>query len=161
MAASGAITRQTAESKSPAPMVIAICCLAIIVALVLGVGLASNLVVRHLVQTAPLWIVVVLAFRRSPLTSWTALPCFLFWLFLMAIIWLYLLGISHLISGHFSPVEIAMTIIVGMACIFGAVGCLRFRPFLSLTGKVASFAAMALVQFVCFRLSFLPAIANR
>src|SRR5689334_3409566 len=138
MVASGTITQPRAESTSTTPILIAICCLAVILALVLGVGLASNLVVRHLVQTAPLWIVVVLAFRRSPLTSWTALPCFLFWLLLMAMIWLYLLGISHLISGHFSPVEITMTIIVGTASVVGAAGCLRFRPFLPLAGKVAS-----------------------
>ena len=60
-----------ADSRS---VVIATCCLAIILALVLGVGLASNLVVRHLVQTAPLWAGVVLGFRRSRLTSWVGRP---------------------------------------------------------------------------------------
>jgi hypothetical protein len=159
--ASGAITRQAAGSTPTAPVLIAICCLTVILALVLGVGLASNLVVRHMVQTAPLWIGVTLGFRRSPATSWTALPCCLFWLLLMALIWSYLLGISHLVSGHFSQIEIAMTIIVGTASIFGIAGCLRFRSFLSPARRVASFVLMAVVQLVCFRLSLLPAVARR
>src|ERR1700740_490830 len=72
------------------PFLISACCLAIICALVLGVGLASHLMLRHLVQTLPFWLAVVLGFRRSTLTGWAALPPFLFWLTLMALIWLYL-----------------------------------------------------------------------
>jgi hypothetical protein len=63
--------------KAAEPIVIAICCLAIIAALVLGVGLATNLVLRHVVQTAPLWIGVILGFRHSRAASWAALPLFL------------------------------------------------------------------------------------
>src|SRR5580698_8357766 len=111
--ASGRAGRPT--NTDSRPVVMAACGLAIIFALVLGVGLASNLEVRHLVQTAPVWAVVVLGFRRSRMVAWVALPMFVFWLLLMSLIWAYLLGISHLLSGHFSPVEIAMTIIVGVA----------------------------------------------
>jgi hypothetical protein len=93
--------------------IIAVCCLGIILALVLGVGLASHLVLRHLVQTSPLWICVVLGFRHSRATYWVGLPLFLFWLILMGVIWTYLLGISHLVTGHFSPIEIVMTLVVG------------------------------------------------
>jgi hypothetical protein len=96
----------SASSGSTAPVQIAVCCLAIIAALVIGVGLASNLVLRHLVQTAPLWVAVALGFRQSRATSWVALPFFLFWLALMVLIWLFLLGISHFITGHFSTVEL-------------------------------------------------------
>ncbi len=135
--------------------------LAIILALVLGVGLASNLVVRHLVQTAPVWIAVVLGLRRSRATAWVALPLFIFWLLLMSLIWSYLLGISHLLSGHFSPVEIAMTIIVGVAAAIGIGSFVRFKSFLSPWAAAGLFVFMAVVQAVCFRLSFLPAIAHR
>jgi hypothetical protein len=57
-------------------VVIAICCLIIIAALVLGVGLATNLVLRHVVQTIPLWVGVILGFRRSPVAGWVALAPF-------------------------------------------------------------------------------------
>jgi hypothetical protein len=141
--------------------VIAIACLVIIAALVIGVGLASNLVIRHLVQTVPLWAGVVLGFRRSRATGWIALPCLLFWLLLMAIIWSYLLGWTHLISGHFSPIEIAMTILVVIGAVIGIVSFARFRSSLSALSAGVLFVAVAAVQWVCFRISFLPAIAHR
>jgi hypothetical protein len=160
--ASGAIEQPAAaKSRSTAPVSIAICCLVIILALVLGVGLASNLVLRHIVQTVPLWIGVALGFRRSRATSWVGLPLFLFWLTLMALIWSYLLGISHLLSGHFSRIEISMTIIVGAAAIIGIASFVRLESFLSLVTRVSLFVVVAVIQWVCFRLSFLPAIAHR
>jgi hypothetical protein len=137
------------------------CCLAIILALVLGVGLASNLVVRHLVQTAPLWAGVVLGLRRSRYVSWVGLPLFAFWLFLMSLIWAYLLGISQLLSGNFSSTEIAMTIIVGVASAIGIASFIRFKSFLSPLKAAGLFLAMALLQVICFRVSFLPSIAHR
>jgi hypothetical protein len=39
---------------------------------------------------------------------------FLFWLVLMVLIWMYLLGMADVLSGHFSPFAIGMTIVVGM-----------------------------------------------
>ncbi len=139
----------------------ALCCLAIIIALVGGVGLASNLVLRHLVQTLPLWIGVLLGFRRARATAWVALPLFAFWLPLMAIIWLYLLGIAHLISGYFSPIEIAMTIIVGAASLIGIALFARFKSHLSAMTAVILFVGVAALQYGCFVLSFSPSIAHR
>jgi hypothetical protein len=160
---SGAIGQSVtaAGPSSSAPLCVAGCCLAIIFALVLGVGLASNLVLRHIVQTVPFWIGVVLGFRRSRAATWVGLPLFLFWLVLMALIWAYLLGISHLVSGHFSPIEIAMTIIVGAASIIGIACFVAFKSCLSLAARLSSFVALTAIQWVCFRLSFLPAIAHR
>jgi hypothetical protein len=154
-------TNQTIVSRSNAPVAMGICCLAIILALVGGVGLASNLVVRHLVQTAPLWAGVVLGFRRSRATAWVGLPLFLFWLLLMGLIWSYLLGISHLLSGQFSTIEIAMTIIVGVSSVIGIASFIRFKSALSLFSAGGLFVLFAVIQVICFRLSFLPAIAHR
>jgi len=113
---------------------------------VLGVGLASNLVLRHIVQTAPLWVAVVLGFRRSHAAPWVALPFFLFWLLLMALIWAYLLGISTFFSGHFSPVEIAMTFIVGAASMVG-IGCfVAFKTDLSWGARIGLFDSAFCLQ---------------
>lgn len=95
------------------------CLLAIFVAL-LVVGVASDGVVRHLVQTGPVWLAVGLALRRSSMASWAALPIFLFWLLVMSLIWLYLLGLARIVTGHFSTIEVAMTGLVGVACLAGA-----------------------------------------
>lgn len=79
----------------------------------------------------------------------------------MVLIWLYLLGISNVVSGHFSPVEITMTLIVGAASIVGIASFIRHKPLLSLAGKVSLFVIAAVLQWVCFRVSFLPAIVHR
>jgi len=142
-------------------IIIAVSCLGIILALVLGVGLASHLVLRHLVQTAPLWMCVALGFRRSRAAYWVGLPLFLFWLILMALIWAYLLGISHVLSGHFSPIEVVMTLIVGASSVAGMGSLVRSRFSFSPVGAIVLFVIMAIIQIVCFRLSLLPSIAHR
>ena len=140
---------------------IAICCLAIIVALVGGVGLATGLVLRHVVQTAPLWIGLALGIGRSRAVGWFTAPIFAFWMVLMMVIWLYLAGWSTLISGQFSPFESAMTMVVGAACAIGL--SLDVRSFAGVRATTAAglFAFAAAAQGVCFRLSMLPGIAHR
>jgi len=143
------------------PLVVAGCSLAIIAALVLGVGLGSHLVLRHVVQTLPSWIAVTLGLKRSRAAGWAALPVFLFWLVLMTFIWLYLLGVSNLLSGHFTPLEIAMTVVVGIASAVGIAAFFRLKSYLSGWAVARIFIVLAMVQIVCFRLSLLPAIAHR
>jgi hypothetical protein len=113
------------------------------------------------VQTLPAWAVVILGIRRSRVVSWIGLPIFVFWLGLMSLIWLYLLGLSHLVSGNFTTWEISMTIAVGVMCIIGIGASLTFRSSLPTIGKAGLFVAVALLQFLCLRVSFLPAIAHR
>jgi hypothetical protein len=105
----------------------------IILALVGGVGLVSGLVLHHFVQTLLLWVGVVLGFRRSPATGWVGLPLFLFWLVLMGFIWLQLLGITRFMTMHFSPLEIGMTIVVGIGSVLGIVMFWRLKSTLSST----------------------------
>ncbi|HEV7219003.1 MAG TPA: hypothetical protein VGN39_09025 [Terriglobales bacterium] len=143
------------------PLFVSGCSLAIIAALVLGVGIGSHLVLRHAVQTLPLWIVMTLGLRRSRAAGWAGLPVFLFWLLLMAAIWLYLLGLSKMLSGNFSTLEIAMTVVVGIASAIGIVAFIQFKSHLSPWGMAGIFIVLAAVQVLCFRLSFLPAIAHR
>jgi hypothetical protein len=142
-------------------MAIAICSIMIIVALVVGVGLASGLVLRHIVQTLPLWIGVGLGARRSRATGWFALPCFVFWLGLMSIIWLYLLGIARIVSGHFTPIEIAMTFIVAAAAMVGIVTVARFWRSLPVATGMSLFVVAVALQWACFKISLLPGVAHR
>jgi hypothetical protein len=140
---------------------IAVASFVIIVALVGGVGLASGLVLRHIVQTLPLWISVGLGARRSRAAGWFALPCFAFWLALMVIIWLYLLDVARLVSGHFTPIEIVMSLVVGAAAVGGIGSAVRFWRTLPV-GIAASLVALgAVLQWLCFRVSMLPGIAHR
>src|SRR5438876_12302866 len=100
------------HSSGQRPIVIALCCFIVILALVVGVGLVTNLVVRHIVQTLPLWFGVAFGFRRSQATGWIALPFFLCWLALMVIICLYLLGVAGILIVHFLAVVVVMAVIV-------------------------------------------------
>jgi hypothetical protein len=155
------LMRPLDTANATEPVWIAVCCLAIILAQVGGVGFASGLVLHHLAQTLPLWVGVVHGFRRSRATGWVGLPLFLFWLVLMALIWLDLLGIAHVLFGHFSPVEIAMTIVVGTASVVGIAMFWRFKSSLSAASAAGLFLVVAAIQWLCFRAGFWSPIALR
>lgn len=134
------------------------CALAILIALYI-VGAVSHGSLRHEVQTLPLWFPIILGFNRKELARWCALGCMIFWLPVMVLIWLFLFGWSHILSGHFSPVEIAMTIVIGMASALGIVLSLR-RIRWSLAGFALALL-FAVFQVLVFRVSMLPAIAHQ
>ena len=79
----------------------------------------------------------------------------------MSLIWLYLLGIATFVSGHFSPLEIAMTIIVGIASVVGLAVRVRFKSGMPPLAATILFITFAVIQLACFRASLLPSIANR
>jgi hypothetical protein len=69
-------------------------------------------VLRNIVQTLPLWIPIVLGFRGNEFAKWSALPCLVIWLAAMMIVWLFLFRWMCVQLWHFSPAEIAMSLIV-------------------------------------------------
>jgi hypothetical protein len=123
------------------------------------VGAVSHGSLRHEVQTLALWVPIVAGFNRREFARWCALPCFLFWLLCMVLIWLFLLGWAHIISGTFSPVDIAMTLIVGAASSLGCALCLR-RARWSWLGATL-IVLFGVLQVSAFRISMLPAIAHQ
>jgi hypothetical protein len=134
------------------------CSLLILVALYI-VGAVSHGSLRHEVQTLPLWVSIVAGFNRREFARWCALPCFLFWVVCMVLIWLYLLGWAQIVSGHFSPTEIAMTLAIGLA---GATGIALSLPRARWSfGGAALFVVFAALQVLAFRISLLPAIAHQ
>jgi hypothetical protein len=152
-------TAITSEVQSHGSRLLLYCCLLMILCLYV-VGFESHGILRHVVQTAPLWLVVVLAKRESPWTKWTALPCFIFWLVLMTLIWLFLLGWAKVLSGTFTPVEIAMATTVGLCSMVGIVLALRSRTHVHPIKAFAVFVSTAVFQFLVLRISFLPSIAH-
>ncbi len=76
--------------QSP-PRTIAYCTLAVLIALYV-VGAVSSGSLRHEVQTLPLWFPIVMGFRGKEIAKWSALPCLVFWLGIIVLIWLFLLG---------------------------------------------------------------------
>ena len=139
---------------------IAYCSLAVLVALYV-VGAISNGSLRHEVQTLPLLFPIVLGFRGQEYAKWSAVPCLIFWLVIMIFIWLFLLGWARIVTGHFSHVETAMTLAIGVACLSGIAVALRWRTAvrpLTAWGVAVLFGAL---QLLAFRLSLIPYIATR
>ena len=112
-------------------------------------------------QTLPLWIPIVLGFRRRGTAKWLAMPLLLFWLAIVVMIWLFLLGWARLISDHFSPAEVVMTIVMGAASIVGLVASFRWRTAIRPLSAWGLAALSLSLQLVVFRLSMLPYIARR
>jgi hypothetical protein len=141
------------------PKVVAYCSLTILVALYI-VGAVSNGSLRHEVQTLPLWAPIVLGFRQRPAAKWAAVPCFIVWFALMTFIWLFLLGWARILSGHFSPTEIVMTLIVGAASVTGLGVSFRWPTNLTWGKGLATAALFVVLQLAALRISFTPYIAS-
>jgi hypothetical protein len=140
--------------------VLTVCCVVVVAAL-LVVGAVSHGIIRHIVQTSPLWIAIVLSIRHSAWAKWAALPCFVFWLLLMTAIWFYLLGWARIVSGTFSSTEIAMTVTVGIASILGIARAVRMPSGVSARGATVILLLVAALQIGALRVSLLPQIAHR
>lgn len=143
-----------------APRFLLACCFLIVAAL-LVVGSVSHGVIRHIVQTAPLWFAIVLGLRRSQWSKWAALPCLFFWLLVMIFIWLFLFGWARIITGTFSPTETAMTVIVGLASLAGILKAFNTKTGIAWWKAIAVMVAIEVLQVVALRISLLPAIAHR
>lgn len=156
--ASPALTSPNREHN--APKWIGYACLAVLVALYV-VGAVSHGSLRHEVQTLPLWVPIVLGFRGNQMAKWAALPCLVFWIAMMALIWLFLLGWAHILSGRFSPVEIAMTLVVGVASVTGTAAGLRWKTAVKPWAATATVVGFLVLQVLALRISFLPAIAHQ
>jgi hypothetical protein len=130
------------------------------IAALLVVGAVSHGVIRHIVQTIPLWIAIALSIRHSGLAKWAALPCFVFWLLLMTLIWLYLLGWARIITGTFSPTEVVMTLIVGVASLTGIAIAVCTRSGVRPWSAVATVILVAALQIAALRVSLLPQVAS-
>ena len=100
-----------------------ILCLVVLGACLLIVGIESGTFLRHVFQIAPVAIVLAFAVRQQPWTAPAALGLFGCWAFFMGLIWLYLAGIQTTFTGNFTPIEIALTLLIGVSCVAGIIAC--------------------------------------
>jgi hypothetical protein len=145
-----------------APKWLASCSLAILVALyIVGAVSVPPGSLRHEVQTLALWFPIVLGFQRREITKWMALPLLIFWLAIVTFIWLFLLGWARIVSGHFFPTEIAMTVLIGVACVSGLIVAFRWRTSVRPVVAISTIGLFALLQLLAFRVSLIPYIGRR
>ena len=144
---------QTTERKDAA--FLAICLVGIAASLVL-VGAVSDTIVRHLVQIVPLVVAAGFVLSRSALAAYASVGLCAFWVVVMGLIWLYLLGVSRVVTGTYSLGEIVLTIVIA---VFSVLGILRGTragqqfPALRVAALIAvTFVLQAVVTSVSLRL---------
>jgi len=136
--------------------------LALVIASLLLVGIVSGTVVRHLLQVVPATILMIVRLRYQ--SSWwaaSALAIHLFWSVIMVMIWLFLAGVAHVVTGRFTPAEVVLTGTIGVASIFGCALAVRNLRLTSWRASVTAFLIAAVTQIAAMWVSLQPAMATR
>lgn len=136
-------------------------CLAGVAISLLLVGVVSTTFVRHLIQILPIVGALALVLRRPAWGSYAAMPVFGFWVVIVALIWLYLLGISTIASGRYTVTEIALTVIIAALSMVGVAMSRRLGRGLAPAGRASAFVMFGILQVAAMWLSLLPPFANR
>ena len=140
--------------------VVQACLVGLALALLL-VGIVSGTVLRHLIQIIPLVLALALVRRPPGLGAFAALPIFLFWILVVVLIWLFLLGLSNIASGRYTPIEVASTFVMFACSVVGVAGCVRLGREQRMGRSSLLFLLFTALQIVAMRISFLGPIANR
>ena len=134
--------------------------LTVLVALLL-VGLVSGTILRHAVQVLPVLLAAVVVVMQPAWSRFAAMPVFAFWLFIMLLIWLHLLGLANVITGTFAPAEVVLTVVIGLACVAGLATSARRTTRSAGWSGVAAFLMFGALQVGAMWLSLQPVLANR
>lgn len=133
--------------------------LSVVIVSLLLIGLVSGTIVRHTIQIVPGTLALAALLRGREWGVSAALPIFAFWLFIVILIWLFLLGIARIARGHFSPAEIVLTVAIGVACFWGLIGSGLGR--IGWPARVAAMAFFLGLQIATMWLSVQPSFARR
>ena len=126
------------------------------------VGLVSDTLLRHAIQVSPIVLVLILAPRwPREVGSWMAVGLCSFWLAVMVLIWLFLLGISQIADGRYTAVEVALTILIGGLCSLGIVRAVGEGRSGGWPRALLLVAASWAIQVGVMAVSFLDPVAGR
>jgi hypothetical protein len=89
----------------------------------------------------------------------TTLPHFL--ARVMVFTWLFLLGWARIVTGRFSRIEIAMTLVIGVASVIGIVIGIHWRTAVNSFAAFGTAVLFGILQLLAFRISLIPYIATR
>lgn len=127
----------------------------------LVVGAVSGTILRHVVQIVPVLAAIAVVRRWPVIGACAALPVFMFWMLIVLLIWLFLLGLSRIASGHYTLAEIISTMVMAMCCVSGSVRAVGVGRPAPLSARVLTFIVFAVLQVAAMGISFSPSIANR
>ena len=154
---SKASTRENVAREFPALLAIS---LATVALGLIVVGVVSGTLRSHLVQIAPLVLLLACLSRSRTLGSVAAAAVLSWWLVTMTGIWLFLLGLSRFLSGRFAPTEILLTLVIGVACLVGLSASVRAgtMPFAM---RLPTIVLAAALQSLALWLSYQPTVMGR
>lgn len=135
--------------------------LAVVAGALIVVGFVSHTIVRHLIQIAPFVVALGLVMRGSSAGASAAAPLFAFWLLVMGAIWLFLFGVARIFSGTFTPVEVGLTIVIGVGSMLGLATTWRRGTAASWGVRVVTVITFAVMQLGAMWLSVQPYFATR
>lgn len=136
------------------------CLIGVAIALLL-VGVMSGTFLRHIAQILPIILAAGVLTRRPDWGAYAALPIFLFWIFIVMLIWLFLLGVTRVASGHYTVVEVVSTVFIAG---FSGVGVVRSIPIgrpLRTIGRVLAVILFGVLQVAAMWVSLLKPTVNR
>lgn len=136
---------------------ISLCAAAMVAALVFA-GWVGGETLRLAVQTAPLWLVMVLGWSGGGYGRWAAAPMLAFWTACAGFIWADRLGWMHAGGGSFSPVESQVALVVAAAGLIGMGACLVPQPRVSPLSGVTLALACGALQIGAFYLGMQPSL---
>ena len=136
-------------------------CLWVLALSLLLVGLVSGTLVRHVIQIIPIAIVLLADTKGAKWASFAALPLFTFWMGIMILIWMFLLGMSRIANGHYTPVEILLTVVMALSSIVGIPTSYQSGRRLRVINRIFAFLAFIGLQFIAMWVSFLKPFATR
>jgi len=135
--------------------------LAVVAGALVVVGIVSHTLIRHMIQIVPVIMVIILLVRRPAMGLPAAAPLLAFWFLIMGGIWLFLLDFARVFTGTFSPAEIALTLVIGLACLFGLTMAYRQAVATPMGQRIGTVVVFGFLQFAAMWLSVQPSITLR
>ena len=100
-------------------------CLVGVAISLLIVGMLSGTFARHVVQIVPIVLALLVVLRWPPAGAYVAIGVLGLWAFVMALIWLYLLGLSDVAERTYSAGEAVLTVVIAACSAWGIRMALR------------------------------------
>ena len=136
-------------------------CLAAVSLLLLVVGIVSGTLIRHMVQIVPVLAAAGIVLRRPSIGASISIPVLVFWISMMVLIWLFLLGWSDIAYGTYSPAEVILTFAIASCATLGLSPSFRLGQPVAAWRRTYLAVLAAAVQSGFMILSFQAPFASR
>ncbi|MEO5741366.1 MAG: hypothetical protein ABIS29_12305 [Vicinamibacterales bacterium] len=136
-------------------------CLIGLGAALLLVGVVSGTVLRHVIQIVPIAAAAGVLARRPDWGAYAAVPIFIFWICIVGLIWLFLLGVFRIADGDYTLIEVGATVLMAGFCVVGVRRAISVGKALPPLARLFAIVLFAFVQVGAMWVSFLRPFANR